>query len=102
LTSESYPVAPKGVIGRRRQKGADDGKDVDVVEPRGHGWVEPPAGIAREPERALGGLAAKLKVLALPSGDVPKLVGGVALLVAMWRWTTPRSARGRRSHLRRF
>jgi hypothetical protein len=42
----------------------------------------------------LGGLAAELKVPPLPPGDVPKLVGGVALLVAMWRWTTPRSARG--------
>jgi hypothetical protein len=43
---------------------------------------------------ALGGLAAELGALPLPSGDALKLVSGVAILVAMWRWTTPRSARG--------
>ena len=58
------------------------------------GWFLLPASL-ESLSVALGGLAAELKVLPLPSGDVLKLVGGVALLVAMWRWTTPRSARGR-------
>ena len=31
LTSESYPVAPEGVIGRRRVKGADDDEDAVLV-----------------------------------------------------------------------
>jgi hypothetical protein len=65
------------------------------------GWFLLPASL-ESLSVALGGLAAELKMLPLPSGDVPKLVGGVVLLVAMWRWTTPRSARGQRSHLRRF
>jgi hypothetical protein len=69
---------------------------------RGRGGVVPLPASFESLSVALGGLAAELKVLPLPSGDVPKLVGGVVLLVAMWRWTTPRSARGRRSHLRRF
>jgi hypothetical protein len=50
---------------------------------------------------ALGGLADELGVPSLLSSDPLKLVGGVALLAAMWRWTTPRSARGRSSHHRR-
>ena len=64
------------------------------------GWFLLPASLESLSE-ALGGLAADLKVLPLPPGDVPKLVGGVALLVAMWRLTTPRSARGRSGHRRR-
>jgi hypothetical protein len=53
---------------------------------------------------AVEGLAAELGVRTLPSSDVPKLVGGVALLVAMGRWTTPKSAksaRGRSGRRRR-
>jgi len=48
---------------------------------------------------AVEGLAAELKMLPLPPGDVLKLVGGVALLATMWRWTTPEPVR--RSNSRR-
>jgi len=65
------------------------------------GWFLLPASV-KSLSAAVGGVAAELKVLPLPLSDVLKLVGGVTLLAAMWRWTTPRSARGRRSHLRRF
>jgi hypothetical protein len=65
------------------------------------GWILLPASL-ESLSAAVGGVAAELRASPLPSSDVPKLVGGVVLLVAMWRWTTPRSARGRRSHLRRF
>jgi hypothetical protein len=65
------------------------------------GWSLLPASL-ESLSVAVGGLAAELGAQPLPSSDALKLVGGVALLAAMWRWTTPRSARGRRSHLRRF
>jgi hypothetical protein len=64
------------------------------------GWFLLPASL-ESLSAAVGGLAAELRVPPLPSSDVLKLVGGVALLVAMWCWTTPRSARGRRGHRRR-
>jgi hypothetical protein len=50
---------------------------------------------------AVGGLAAELGALPLPSSDVLKLVGGAVLLAAMWRWTTPKSARGHSRYRRR-
>jgi hypothetical protein len=56
------------------------------------GWFLLPASL-ESLSVAVGGLAAELKVLPLPSSDVLKLVGGVALLVAMWHWTTPESVR---------
>ena len=64
------------------------------------GWFLLPASL-ESLSLVLGGLAAELKVLPLPSSDVPKLVGGMALPAAMWRWTTPRSVRGRSLHRRR-
>jgi hypothetical protein len=64
------------------------------------GWFLLPASLESLSE-ALGGLAAELKVPPLPPGDVVKLVSGVALLVAMWRWTTPRYARDRSGRRRR-
>ena len=64
------------------------------------GWFLVPASL-ESLSAALGGLAAELKVVPLPTGDVPKLVGGVVLLAAMWRWTTPRSAGPRGLHRRR-
>jgi hypothetical protein len=64
------------------------------------GWYLLPASLESLSE-ALGGLAAELKVLPLPPGDALKLVGGVALLATMWRWTTPRSASGRSGYRRR-
>jgi hypothetical protein len=56
------------------------------------GWFLLPASL-ESLSVAVGGLAAEPKVLPLPPGDVLKLVGGVALLVAMWRWTTPEPVR---------
>jgi hypothetical protein len=64
------------------------------------GWFLLPASL-ESLSAAVGGVAAELRASPLPSSDVPKLVGGVVLLVAMWRWTTPRSARGRSLHRRR-
>jgi hypothetical protein len=64
------------------------------------GWFLLPASL-ESLSVALGGLGAELKVLPLPPGDMVKLVGGVAVLVAMWRWTTPRSMRGRCGYRRR-
>ena len=64
------------------------------------GWFLLPASLVSL-SLALGGLAAELKVLPLLSGDVLKLLGVVVLLVAMWRWTTPRAARGRSLYRRR-
>jgi hypothetical protein len=64
------------------------------------GWFLLPASL-ESLSVALGGLAAELKVLPLPVGDALKLVGGVALLATMWRWTTPRSVRGRSGYRRR-
>jgi hypothetical protein len=67
------------------------------------GWFLLPASL-ESLSVAVGGLAAELKVLPLPSSDVLKLVGGVALMAAMWHWTTPRSVRhsnSRRSPYRR-
>jgi len=64
------------------------------------GWFLLPASLDSL-SLVLGGLAAELKVQPLPPGDVLKLVGGAALLAAMWRWTTPRSTRGRCLHRRR-
>lgn len=61
------------------------------------GWFLVPASL-ESLSVALGGLAAELSVPPLPSSDVLKLVGGVAVLVAMWCWTTPKSVRGRRYH----
>jgi hypothetical protein len=54
------------------------------------GWILLPASL-ESLNAAVGGLAAELKVLPLPPGDVLKLVGGVAILVVMWHWTTPES-----------
>jgi len=64
------------------------------------GWFLLPASL-ESLSAAVGGLAAELRAQPLPSSDVLKLVGGVALLVAMWRWTTPRSAKGRSFYRRR-
>jgi hypothetical protein len=64
------------------------------------GWFLLPASL-ESLSVALGGLAAEWRVPPLPPSDALKLVGGVALLVAMWRWTTPKSARGRSVHRRR-
>jgi hypothetical protein len=64
------------------------------------GWFLLPASV-ESLNLALRGLAAESMVQPLPPSDVLKLVGGVALLVAMWHWTTPRSARGRSSFRRR-
>jgi hypothetical protein len=64
------------------------------------GWFLLPASL-ESLSMALGGLTAELRALPLPSSDVLKLMGGVALLAAMWRWTMPRSARGRSGHRRR-
>jgi len=64
------------------------------------GWFLLPASL-ESLSAAVGGLAAELRAQPLPSSDVLKLVGGVALLVAMWRWTTPRSMRGRSGYRRR-
>jgi hypothetical protein len=55
------------------------------------GWFLLPASL-ESLRLAVGGVAAELKVLPLPPGDVLKLVGGVALLAAMWYWTMPESA----------
>jgi hypothetical protein len=62
------------------------------------GWFLLPASL-ESLSAALGGLAAELKVLPLPPGDVLKLVGGAALLATMWHWTTPEPVR--RSNSRR-
>jgi hypothetical protein len=67
------------------------------------GWFLLPASL-ESLSVALGGLAAEVRVLPLPVGDMLSLVGGVALLAAMWRWTTPESVRrynSRRSSYRR-
>lgn len=64
------------------------------------GWFLLPASL-ESLSMALGGLAAGLKVPPLQPGDVLKLVGGAALMAAMWHWTTPKSARGRSTHRRR-
>jgi hypothetical protein len=64
------------------------------------GWFLLPASL-ESLSAAVGGVAAELKALPLPSSDALKLVGGAALLAALWRWTTPRSARGRSLHRRR-
>ena len=64
------------------------------------GWFLLPASL-ESLTVALGGLAAELGTLPLRSSDVLKLVGGVVLLATMWRWTTPRSMRGRSGHRRR-
>ena len=62
------------------------------------GWFLLPASL-KSLSAAVGGVAAELKVLPLPPGDVLKLVGGAALLATMWHWTTPESVR--RSNSRR-
>lgn len=62
------------------------------------GWFLLPAAL-ESLSAAVGGMAAELKVLPLPSGDALKLVSGVALLAALWHWTTPESMR--RSNSRR-
>jgi hypothetical protein len=64
------------------------------------GWLLLPASV-ESLAVAVGGLAAELGALPLPSSDVQKLVGGVVLLAAMWNWTTPKSVRGRSGHRRR-
>lgn len=64
------------------------------------GWFLVPASL-ESLSMAVGGLAAELRLPPPPSGDVLKLVGGAALLVAMWCWTTPKSARGRSPRRRR-
>jgi hypothetical protein len=67
------------------------------------GWFLVPASL-ESLSAAVGGLAAELGALPLPSSDVPKLVGGVVLLAAMWHWATPKSVRHsnpRRSPYRR-
>jgi len=64
------------------------------------GWFLLPASL-ESLSATVGGLAAELRAQPLPSSDVLKLVGGVALLVAMWCRTTPKSARGRSLHRRR-
>ena len=65
------------------------------------GWFLLPASL-ESLSAALGGLAAELKVPPLPPGEALKLVGDAALLAAMWRWTTPKFARERSGHPRRF
>jgi hypothetical protein len=62
------------------------------------GWLLLPASL-ESLSAAVGGVAAELKVLPLPPGDMLRLLGGVALLAVMWRWTTPESVR--RSNYRR-
>jgi len=37
----------------------------------------------------------------VPSNDLLPLVGGVGVIVVMWLWTTPESARGRNSRRKR-
>jgi hypothetical protein len=95
LTSESYPVA---------QEVSSEGDDREertmtrmlfwcglaVVA----GWFLLPASLESLSE-ALGGLAAESSMSPLPPGGVLKLAGGVALLVAVWRWATPKSVRGK-------
>jgi len=60
------------------------------------GWLLLPASL-ESLSAAVGGVAAELKVVPLPPGDVLKLVGGAALLAAMWHWTTPESVRRSKS-----
>jgi hypothetical protein len=64
------------------------------------GWFLLPASL-ESLSAAVEGLAADLGALPLPSSEMLKLVGGVAVLMAMWRWTTPRSARSRSGYLTR-
>ena len=61
------------------------------------GWFLLPASL-ESLSAAVGGVAAELKVLPLPPGDMLRLLGGVALLAVMWRWTTPESVRRSNSH----
>jgi hypothetical protein len=101
LTSESYPVAMEV------SSEGDDRKERTMKKmllwwslAAVVGWILLPASL-ESLSVALGGLAADLRVPPLPPGDALKLVGGVALLAAMWRWTTPGSMRGRGLHRRR-
>jgi hypothetical protein len=61
------------------------------------GWFLLPASL-ESLSVAVGDLAAELGAQPLPSRDVLKLVGGVILLAAMWRWTTQKSVRSRSGH----
>jgi hypothetical protein len=101
LTSEPYLVVP------RVSSEGDERKEqtmtrmllwwgVAVVA----GWYLLPASLEGL-SVVLGGLAAEVKVPPLSPGEALKLVGGAALLAAMWRWTTPKFARGRSGHPRR-
>ena len=101
MTSESYPVA------REVSSEGDERKEQTMTRMLFWcglavvvGWFLLPVSL-KSLSAAVGGVAAELKVLPLPPGDVPRLVGGVALLAAMWRWTTPRSERDRSLHRRR-
>ena len=101
MTSESYPVA------QEVSSEGDERKERTMTRMLFWcslavlaGWFLLPASL-ESLSVALGGLTAEVRVLPLPSGDVLKLVGGAALLVAMWRWTTPRSMRGRSGYRRR-
>jgi hypothetical protein len=99
LTSESYPVA------QEVSSEGDDRKERTMIRMLMWwslaallGWMLLPASL-ESLSVAVGGLAAELG--AQPPGNVLKLVGGVDLLAAMWRWATPRSLRGRSGHRRR-
>jgi hypothetical protein len=61
------------------------------------GWFLLPASL-ESLSVAVGDLATELGAQPLPSRDVLKLVGGVILLAAMWRWTTQKSVRSRGGH----
>ena len=95
------PRGAGGVIGRRREKGADDGKDAAVVWPRDGGLVFLLSASLESLSASVGSLAAEFGTSPPHSSDLLKLVGSATVIVVMWRWTTPKSARCRSGHRRR-
>jgi hypothetical protein len=101
LTSESYPLA--------QEVSSEDGERREQTMARmllwcglamAAGWFLLSASL-ESLGASVGGLAAEFGTSPLHSSDLLKLVGSVTVIVVMWRWTTPKSARCRSGHRRR-